>query len=386
MQESAKEVYLPETPEELTAEWLSSALGHSVSEVQQTDLGDGQGFMGDVLRLELQGDASLPSSVVAKLPKKANRVMGELLGVYEREIMFFRDFAPEVPVRIPKVYFSEFDRDAGSEKQGEILRAIDKMPLFLSRPINYLGRKVAAAKQRRYMLLIEFLDGMRPGDQLAGLDETGCALVMRNIAQLHRHYWGDFAPAADQSSGQHFWLLPLDIDARLRHGMFKTNFAQYAAQAPQHVVAHLEWLKLQGETLSRRFTMETPNTLLHCDLRLDNVVFADTECAFIDWQLVRTGPGVYDVAYFLSSALDETAGQDVVNNLLLTYFDALGTQPGYDFSRMRKDYERALLIVLANLSGAGEVDLSNERGAAMMSAWMRRLWARLDGVDPNRLL
>jgi len=386
VQESAEKAFLPEAPDELTAEWLSQALGRSVTEVRQTDLGDGQGFMGDVLRLELQGDAALPNSVVAKLPKKANRVMGELLGVYEREIMFFRDFAEEVPVRIPAVYFSEFDRDAGSEKQAEILRAIDKMPLFLSRPINYLGRKVAASKKRRYMLLIEYLEGMQPGDQLAGVDEAGCAVVMRSIAQLHRHFWGDFDASRDEGSGKHFWLLPLDIDARLRHGAFKTNLAEYAARVPSHVANLLEWLKPRGEALSRQFVADAPNTLLHCDLRLDNVVFADAECAFIDWQLVRTGPAVYDIAYFLSSALDEEAGQDVVNRLLLVYLDALGEPPGYDFSRLRKDYERALLLVLANLSGAAEVDLTNERGAAMMSAWMRRLWARLQDVDADRLI
>jgi len=44
VQESAEKAFLPEAPDELTAEWLSQALGRSVTEVRQTDLGDGQGF------------------------------------------------------------------------------------------------------------------------------------------------------------------------------------------------------------------------------------------------------------------------------------------------------------------------------------------------------
>ena len=61
---------LPETPEQLTAEWLSQALGWPISSVQQEVLGRGQGFLGDIVRLALTSDASeAPDSVIAKLPK-----------------------------------------------------------------------------------------------------------------------------------------------------------------------------------------------------------------------------------------------------------------------------------------------------------------------------
>ena len=370
--------FLPETPEELTADWLSQALDGSVTDVRMTSLGDGQGFMGDVLRLQLTGE-DVPSSVVAKIPKKANRVMGELLGVYEREIMFFRDFAHRVPLRIPAVYYSEFDRDAGSEKQREILQAIDKMPTFLSRPINFFGRKIAASKQRRYMLLIEYLDGMSPGDQLAGLDAGGCEQVLQSIAGLHNTFWGQL-DAEGLAASTYFWLLPLDIDARLRQGMFLQNVDAYAAGVPGGVREQLDWLRREGDQLMRRFVADAPNTLLHCDLRLDNVVFDGGACAFIDWQLVRAGPAAYDIAYFLTSALDEAAGQDTVDDLLRAYLAALD-RDDYDFASLRRDYDRALLLVLSTLSGTGDVDLTNERGEAMMAAWMRRLWSRLDGVQ-----
>ena len=49
---------LPETPEELTAEWLSQALGWPVSDVRRQILGQGQGFLGDIVRLELTSDAT----------------------------------------------------------------------------------------------------------------------------------------------------------------------------------------------------------------------------------------------------------------------------------------------------------------------------------------
>jgi len=376
---AGKRPNLPETPEELTAEWLSTALGGKVQAVEQTPLGDGQGFMGDILRMDLQSaDPAVPGSIVAKLPKKSNRVMGELLGVYEREIMFFREFGEHVPIHIPKVYFSEFDRDKGSENQEEILRAVDKLPKFLNKVISVVGMAIAAAKKRRYLLLIEFFGDMQPGDQLAGLSAAQCEQVLRAIAPLHRQYW------QSEDLRNHFWLLPMDVDARIRHGMFMQNVEQYAQAMGPEVASHLSWLRDNGEALMHRFTEQAPTTLLHCDLRLDNVVFDGDSCAFIDFQLVRRGPAAYDVAYFLSSALREEYGEEDEARLLQVYHQALDV-PDYSYTDFERDYQRALLLVLGSLSSTGDIDFSNERGASMMAAWLQRLKTRAARVDPANL-
>lgn len=372
--------YLPETPEELTASWLSTALGGEVQAVQQKVLGDGQGFMGDVVLLHLESpDPSVPRAVVAKLPKKANRVMGELLGVYEREIMFFREFAHDLPVRAPKLFFSEFDRDKGSEKQGEILRSIDRMPAFMSTLIGALGTMIAGAKKRRYLLLIEFFEDMHPGDQLAGLDVSACQQVLRSIAPLHKKYW------QQPQLKDHFWLLELDIDARLRQGIFKQHVDAYAQIMGPGIAPHLDWLQENGEALTHRFVQDAPSTLIHCDLRLDNVVFNGDDCAFIDFQLVRHGPAAYDVAYFVTSALHENASPEEEQAVLDAYFSALN-EPDYSFEQFMRDYHRGLMVVLAGLSGAEDVELGNDRGQNMMAAWLRRLAARVSRVDPTTLL
>jgi hypothetical protein len=95
---------LPERPEELTPEWLTGALGWPIRRVEREIVGKGQGFLGDIVRLHLASDApDAPRSVIAKLPKKANRAMGEMLGVYEREILFFQELAGSVPARTPEI-------------------------------------------------------------------------------------------------------------------------------------------------------------------------------------------------------------------------------------------------------------------------------------------
>jgi hypothetical protein len=376
----AERAYLPETLEELTPAWLSAALGAEIASVQQQVLGDGLGFMGEVVRLELESsDPQIPHNLVAKLPRKANRVMGELLGVYEREIMFFREFAADLPIRVPRHYFSEFDRDKGSEKQREIIRSLDGFPRFMTSLIGWAATLIAGAKKRRYLLLIEFYEDMQPGDQLAGLDVETSRQVLRSIAPMHRQYWGD--PALDE----HFWLMEFDIDARMRQGNFLSHAQQYAKVMGPQIAPHLAWLAENGEQLVRSFHADAPTTLLHCDLRLDNVIFNGNDCAFIDFQLVRSGPAAYDVAYFITSALDEDASADQRVSLLRDYHAALAV-PDYDFERFQRDYARALMIILSTMSSSGDVDLGNQRGDAMMAAWMRRIRACVLDVDPATLL
>jgi len=91
------------------------------------------------------------------------------------------------------------------------------------------------------------------------------------------------------------------------------------------------------------------------------------------------------VAYFLSSALREEATADQELALLREYHQRLDVSD-YPFETFHRDYQRAMLIVLAGLAGAGDVDLANERGATMMAAWMRRLAARAATIDPGTLL
>lgn len=257
----------------------------------------------------------------------------------------------------------------------KILRFLDRMPRFLVGAIAAAGARIAAGKQRRYVLLIEDLAPMQPADQLAGLDGEGCKRVLESIAPMHRHFWG-----GERLRG-HFWLLPQDVDARLRHGRFRQNRERFAATLDAGLGSTLEWLDPNGEALVRRFVAEAPETLAHCDLRLDNVMFGDEGCAFIDWQLLRRAPAALDVAYFMSGALHEACGADVERDVLGHYHRALGIGD-YDFATFERDYRRAMLMHLAMLASADEVDLGNDRGGAMMQAWMRRLTARVRDIDP----
>jgi len=376
----AEPLEIPELPEELTADWLSAALGTGIRHLDQEILGQGQGFLGDIIRLHLTSDEpATPRTLIAKLPKKANRTMGEMLGVYEREVLFFQELGDRVPVRIPKIHYSHYDPDAGSAKQKEILKALDGLPGFFTPLINLLGQKVAGAKGRRYLILMEDLAEFSPGDQFEGAEPEACARVLEQFAPAHRAFWG--SPQLDEK----FWLLPMDIDSRMRQGMYRRVLPHYLAEVDESLAPYVRWLGEHHAALTDRLTAQAPTTLIHCDLRLDNICFDGERCAYLDWQLIRSGPAAYDVAYFLSSALDPSEDAAMEDAILRRYFDALDA-PDYPFETFFRDYQRGLLLTLTALMPTPDIAIDAGRGQEMMARWRARLAARLARVDVNTLI
>jgi hypothetical protein len=66
-------------------------------------------------------------------------------------------------------------------------------------------------------------------------------------------------------------------------------------------------------------------TLVHGDAKLANFCFSKsgTQVAAVDFQYVGGGCGMKDLAYFISSCLDETACEQLESSLLDSYFNAL---------------------------------------------------------------
>ncbi len=206
--------------------------------------------------------------------------------------------------------------------------------------------------------------------------------MLEEIAATHRSLW-------DANLDDYFWLMPFDIDAKLRHGLFRKSLPIFKNRVGDQLDRELAWLNRHGTELARRFAADAPATLLHNDLRLDNICFdasdGETHCVFIDWQLVRSGPAVSDVAYFLGGALVEDTPAADVDDLLHAYHRAL-ERSDYTFEQLQRDYRRALFLNLATLTTIDQVDVGADRGADLMDRWIARLIKRLDGVDPATLL
>ena len=126
-----------------------------------------------------------------------------------------------------------------------------------------------------------------------------------------------------------------------------------------------------------------PETLLHGDMRLDNLFFREQgpdRVVFFDWQLVRRGPAAYDLAYLLSGSLPADFGS--ADGLLDVYHAELLKHGVTDYSRaqLAQDYQLGLRVVLGSLVAVDQVQLGDGRGLQMMRLWIERMLGRLQNI------
>jgi aminoglycoside phosphotransferase (APT) family kinase protein len=72
-----------------------------------------------------------------------------------------------------------------------------------------------------------------------------------------------------------------------------------------------------------RFLETGPLTLVHHDLHPGNFFWRGSQPGFLDWQLVRIGEGMGDVAYFLATALTPETRREHELDLLTRYQQVL---------------------------------------------------------------
>ncbi len=396
------DLFIPERVEDLTPEWLSLVLrerdvlgGARVSSARNELIGDGEGFVGVITRLflELDPPGSVgPRTLIAKLPTPVaqNRVLGELLGAYEREILFYEELAPELPLRVPATYYTAFDPDVGSRYQEQIVGLMDRLPVWLIRRLMPLGRWVAGRKKRRYVLLMEDLTGARLGDQVAGARPEDCERALQALAGAHAALW-----ESPLLQGR-FWLARQDLQSKTRHTMYRDSRSDFAQRFEpllgQGLGALLDFLDRRGTALARRLHRSAPQTLVHGDFRLDNIFFdgrqGEDEVVIIDWQLAGRGCAAYDVAYLLGGALPVDLSREGERSLLHAYHDALeeGGVTNYGYTEFVRDYERGLLTVLQTIATTDVIEMGQERGVDLIDVWVERLLARSSGIELATLL
>ena len=333
---------IPEGPSGYTAEWVRGALteagapGAARLDAVEVDerFADDRGIGGQVVRVRLRyadgAPPDAPASLVAKMPSAYGdtRRGGAFLSLPERELRFYRELAPDVPFRTARCWYADIDGDGDN-----------------------------------FVLLLEDLGALPYGDDEAGATPEAAERVIGDAAALHAAWWR--SPRLEALS----WLPPYEVRALL----WQRNFAT-AWRSRREAVARLlppELLPL-GEALTRRLAASAvrlgrrPRTLLHGDLRLDNLFFppdGERPIAAIDWSNLSAGPGAYDLAYFLSVALTPEERRARERDLLRRYLDALAAH-GVDeasFEATFEDYRLSFLepfarMVLLYANGHGEKD------------------------------
>jgi hypothetical protein len=362
---------LSRSPEELTPAFLTDALrscgaladGNAVASFEWTRVGEGAGFIGVIARLWLAygGDAAgAPATIIAKFPSpdEGARTIGNLYGLFEREVHFYKDVAGRAGIYTARCYYAAWDGAAGQS-------------LLLLEDLALHGEI---------------------GDQLAGCSAAEAMLAITELAKFHAA-WSD--PAKLEAVP---WLQDgVDLVRMSMTQVYPQSWQPcldlFGARLSPDVCAVIPGLDSRIMRLLDEDLADVPMNIIHGDYRLDNLFFgrdgAPYRLAAVDWQSPNRAWGAYDAAYFLSGSMPPAERRACEPAALRAYHDTLvqGGVRGYPFERFHDDYRRSLLVYLAIFVVNGAtLEMTNQRAVDLFGAIFDRLNAAIVDLDALALL
>ena len=302
--------------DELTPQWLTDALGgievESASAERIVGAGNGSRLYRVTMRYAVH--AAGPATLILKLPTDnavLDRVFNSALAM--REVRFYRDFARDGDLPIPRVYFAESDtaRAGGSILMEDIdgVRTVDETSIADSEPALTALARLQARFWRSPLLDVPWLDGAAPAD----LDVGG--LLRDGIAVAQRLGFGD-----------------AHITRSVRIVLPVVGLA--GAQPP-----------LSTQALS----------LCHGDFHRNNIhLYEDGRVVIFDWQVVDRGNPLRDVSYWMILSLTTSLRRAHHKRLLRLYHDALAAAGvrDYGWRAAQRDYRAGVYENLMKLFAA----------------------------------
>jgi hypothetical protein len=361
----------PVHPDNVTPEWITDVLhkagalsvGTHVTRFDRQPVGEGVGMLGVISRLTLhlsRADSSAPATVVVKCatPSMANREVAKAFRVYEREVRFFRELATRVQSGIPRCYAAAFDDETHD-----------------------------------FILVLDDVGHYRQGDQVAGCGLADAQAGVDAMAALHAAWWD--APKHAELA----WVPAVNSELHLNGmtGGFDAGWGPFIAAFGESVdpsiVAARDAYRAALPGLHNRMAAG-PQTLIHGDFRLDNLMFGDGQpgtepMSLLDWQGMLTSKGPHDLGYFLTQNVTTDVRRAHERELVDRYHAALVAHgvSGYSATDAWADYELAALYLFeyAVVIG-GTLDPANARGSAFMTGLIARSSQTIVDLDLLRLV
>jgi hypothetical protein len=354
---------VPTSPSDLTPGWLTEKLrlAGALRSAEVVDLVSrpcGTGLLGDCYRIipTYSGEQDgAPATLVGKFAAAdaGSRAFARAEALYTREVAFYRELAPRLPVRTPRAYFADVDRNG-----------VD------------------------FLLLLEDLAPAEECDQLSGCSVDQAALALEQAAALHGSSW-------HRPELLTFDWLHSTIAAWHRIGAaFPASQAAFRERYEDQLEP--EFLAI-GDRLSSELpgwlaTLDEPRCLWHCDFRLDNLLFGarggEIPLAVVDWQAVAAAPGVIDASYFLGAGLPVQQRRSHERALIRHYHQALLAHGVEDYSweSCWREYRlNAIAGLVIGLNASVHVKRTT-RGDEMFMTMARRHGAHILDSDSLALI
>lgn len=347
---------IPSSIDEVTSDWLRTVTGLAVDEHEVEQIGEGIGVSSSVFRLHLAGEGC-PATAVVKLPAadEAAVFTSTVLRMYLREVAFFTLLAQRSPIRVPQVHHAAAEEETSA-----------------------------------FVVVMEDVGEARSVDQIEGMGLADAEQAVDELAAWHATFWGDgdALAAAGTTVSLGDPLYPAIIPMVFAEGWEKVQGSidipdPVTAVGPRFVDAHAGLMACLAEG---------PTTLLHGDYRADNLLFAaDGRVVALDFQLIGSGRGAYDLAYLLTQSLrpdDATSHERVLFERWIAGLVEHGVpEDEADLEARWEDYRRAALFCLVYPVVASRgMDLDDPRQHDLTTVMFQRFARAVDQLDLPDLL
>ena len=311
-------------------------------------MGAGEGFMGQLARVSMRSsEPSAPRSVIVKLPTTdpGAHVIGEMMRVWEREHLFYRDVADQMCIRVPRALVN-----------------IAEPPC----------------------LVLEDLAPGIQGDHVTGATLDQAERAIDTIASHHAAWFEhpllatfDWMPDLHDPS-----ILALAPTFAIGWPLFLQRFGDELASRC------LRWCEKFVEIIPEWISghLNEPVTMTHGDFRLDNLFFLDDgSVAVIDWQMCMRAPGQADLVYFCANNLTVEMRRAHEDALIQRYVRALHRAgvptDAVTLEGVRRGYLEGLLFYAVSFGASLlTINPANQRGVALFDALVRRTFSAVDDL------
>lgn len=340
-------------PSDLTINWAQRVVNRHYSDATVSNVSVVSVDIGTTTRIrvvvEHDKPEALPQQWFVKLPSLAwqARLITALPRLLHTEVRFYNEVASTVPINIP----------------------------------NFLAAQSKFGMGATLVLVDVTESGSTPSKPSDSLTIAQATAVVEQLARFHARFW--YKINCDQT---YRWLVgPMrrledHLGTALSVPLMKRGLRLAGELIPSTLHAPaIRYARCRRQVM--RFLSDAPQTLIHHDCHPGNLFWNQSQPGLLDWQLVRLGEGISDIAYFLSTALKPEIRRLHESSLLATYVQSLENNGivYIDIENMQQRYRAHLIYpfeaMIVTLAIGGMMSLENNHEL------LRRTAAAVEDLD-----
>jgi hypothetical protein len=320
-----------------------------VSDVTSIRVGEA-GVMSLLWRVQLayDGPTAAPKSVIVKSatddPHRLFIAQSALF--YAREVRFYRELADVAPLRTPRCFYADIDPETS-----------------------------------QFLLVMEDVGHLRSVDQLDGCSFADAASALRTIARFHAQWWD--ADLSDLATT--YFPMNGDFNQFVVPMLYSDNWTAAKASCPELWPADVTTFM---EDITRRVPeildgIMGPNTFIHNDYRVDNLLWDGDDLVVLDFQLSAVAHGMVDFTFLVAQSLASDVRRKHFDDLLDIYLaELLVNGVALDRAAALDKYRRALVFgflwPLGMMAGYNEL---TPRSRQLANTMLERHVSAVNDVD-----